>query len=252
MLVGKALSERLGKFILRLGLFRGVVVITGASIIGSVLVTMVVVYLLSGRLNWFALIIAAVVPGVIGPFFSYVLLNQLHELERARENMSTLAITDDLTGAFNRRHFMKLSEQELGRARRYQRALSVILFDADDFKTVNDTYGHLCGDLVLTTISKTCQGKIRDQDVLARYGGDEFILLLPETDSTDARLLAERICRTIEVCQIICEQHAAHVTVSVGVTTLSQESLTINTLISQADQALYRAKQAGKNCVMVM
>ena len=141
------------------------------------------------------------------------------ELEKVREEVHALAITDDLTRTFNRRHFMNLATQELERAKRYRHALSIIIFDIDDFKSVNDNHGHLCGDAVLRELSTTCQTILRQCDILARFGGEEFILLLPETNEASALKVATRLCQLVAIQVVEYKDAQIRVTISAGVTT---------------------------------
>ena len=177
------------------------------------------------------------------------------DLEEANRKLEELAITDGLTGLFNRRHFNKLFTSELRRARRFGRLLSCVFVDIDHFKKVNDTYGHDFGDVVLretAQILKSCTRE--DVDIIARYGGEEFILLLPETYAVGAVNFAERLRHEIESKEYTYEKKVVRVTASFGVSTLQadikqQETQQMKRLIFEADQALYSAKESGRNQV---
>ncbi|MBE9524480.1 MAG: diguanylate cyclase, partial [Chloroflexi bacterium] len=186
-------------------------------------------------------------------------------LENARlyEETHKLAITDSLTESFTRHHFLALSDREYQRAYRYQRPLSLIMMDIDNFKMVNDTYGHPVGDQVLNKIIKLCKDNLRESDIIGRYGGEEFAILLPETPgkaqhphheddtSASAVTVSERLRNAIESTPIITKNHDINITVSIGVTELSEHSENITTLIQQADDALYQAKRGGRNQVVL-
>jgi diguanylate cyclase (GGDEF)-like protein len=247
-----AIYNWLRGFLMRHGVARTVIAFTFLSIIVSVLVTILVANLFSDGPGVIGLAIAVAVPAIVGPLFTYLQLSLLHELERTREEVRALAITDGLTRAFNRRHFIGLAGRELDRARRHALPLSIILFDADDFKKINDTYGHLCGDAALQQISASCQTVVRRHDVFARYGGEEFILLLPGTGAADAHIVAERIRQLVAETGIECTGRSIRVTISIGVTTLQGEKATLDELLARTDRALYEAKAAGKNCVRVV
>ncbi len=170
-------------------------------------------------------------------------------IEKARlfDETQRLAITDGLTGVFNRRHLLLLCEQEYERTRRFRHHLSVIMADIDHFKLVNDTYGHPTGDLVLQTLARLFQENLRTVDLLGRYGGEEFLLLLPETNYEQAMAAAERLRAQIELAHT-SEISPVAVTISLGVASgEATDSLTLNALIKLADDALYAAKAAGRN-----
>ena len=183
------------------------------------------------------------------------LYNSLQEELKTRKEMEEelrrLAITDALTGCFNRRHFMNLAQNEYLRSIRYHHSLSIIMLDIDHFKIVNDTYGHPAGDDVLVQVVQLCQKNIRHNDLLARYGGEEFIMLLPETCAMDAQALAERMRKEFQNHPIYREGDISiHTTVSMGIATLSpQRSIPLEKLLKYADEALYRSKENGRNRV---
>ncbi len=160
------------------------------------------------------------------------------------------AITDPLTGLYNRRGFTDLAEHELVRAQRFNRPLSMILIDIDHFKEINDSYGHLMGDKILTAVSSNCKAELRQVDIVARYGGDEFIVLLPETSLQEAMPAAERLRARIESLRSPFNGDTISTTICIGVTEL-QPGDTLKSLIERTDQALYRAKQSGRNQVGV-
>lgn len=162
-----------------------------------------------------------------------------------------LAVTDELTGLFNRRHFFETATHEFRRARRYERQLSVIMADIDRFKTVNDTFGHDAGDGVLRGIAGRIQEILRDVDVAGRYGGDEFIILMPESGLMAGGSAAERLREKIAGTPIpVGGGGAVSVTLSMGVAALSERVETLADLVREADAALYQAKQQGRNRVV--
>jgi len=162
-----------------------------------------------------------------------------------------LAITDELTDIFNRRHFFDLAEIEFSKAKRYSHPLAALIVDIDHFKQFNDRYGHLIGDLVLREVAHMLQNSLRDSDVLGRYGGEEFSILLPVTETKAAVYVAERLLTRVADTPVQTEEGALQVQLSIGVATLSKETSTLHALINRADQAMYMAKEAGRNCVAV-
>ncbi len=159
-----------------------------------------------------------------------------------------LAWHDPLTLLMNRAHFMHRANEELARARRYQRPLALLLLDLDHFKRVNDDYGHLAGDEVLASVSKRWQSELRNIDLIGRIGGEEFVVLLPENDLAAARIVAERLLQAVSGRNFYSEGRAISCTVSCGIAILGQETH-LDELLRRADQALYRAKDKGRNRV---
>jgi diguanylate cyclase (GGDEF)-like protein len=157
------------------------------------------------------------------------------------------AITDPLTGLYNRRGFFELGRREVERANRFARPLTAMMIDIDLFKQVNDTKGHSIGDQVLAGVASQIEHQLRQVDLPGRYGGDEFIALLPETDLFNAYQAAERLRRSIAKVIYPTENEPVRITVSIGIAALKHSSETLETLIERADQALYSAKQAGRN-----
>ena len=159
------------------------------------------------------------------------------------------SITDGLTGLFNRRHVLALADQEYARARRFERPLSALMIDIDHFKQVNDTHGHATGDQVLAEVGRRLRSSVRTIDIVGRYGGEEFVLVLPETALPGAGLLGERLRRGMAASPIATLAGALSITMSVGVATTQPTVSDVATLIANADSALYAAKQAGRNRV---
>ena len=159
-----------------------------------------------------------------------------------------LASTDHLTGAFDRRAFRKAAEHDIALARVANRPLSLILFDVDHFKQVNDTYGHGVGDAVLKNLVATCQAALDVNACLGRLGGEEFAVVLPGRDLAQGLAVAERLRLAVDRLVTSSEGASACVTISLGVTTLMQGAQTLDKLLAQADGALYDAKASGRNC----
>jgi two-component system, cell cycle response regulator len=167
------------------------------------------------------------------------------------EEIYRLTITDGLTGIANRRAFEEKIEAEVYHALRHDRPLSLVMFDLDHFKKVNDTYGHMAGDHVLKTVASIVRSRIRQGDVLARYGGEEFALLLRETPKGTAAQLAEEIRVAIANSEVTFEDRIIPVTVSMGVAEATPDLRTPHQLVKVADARLYDAKREGRNRVAV-
>jgi two-component system, cell cycle response regulator len=167
------------------------------------------------------------------------------------EELYRLAILDALTGLYNKRYLMDYLQREIDRSARYNRPLAVILFDIDHFKSINDTMGHLAGDLTLRELARRLRTEICKDDLLARYGGEEFAAILTETDQAAGAELAEQLRRTVENHPFSFEGRRYEVTISLGVASIQgDEELPPQELIRRADEQLYRAKHEGRNRVV--
>jgi diguanylate cyclase (GGDEF)-like protein len=168
---------------------------------------------------------------------------------RLYEHVEKLATTDGLTGLLNRRTFNSQLAARLREAQRYRKHLSLLLVDIDHFKKVNDTHGHPAGDSVLRGVAAVAASQARETDLVARYGGEELALVLPETDSAGARAIAERLRAAVASADHPTEKGHLRVTISLGIATWPGDGAAAEELIEAADKALYRAKQAGRNRV---
>ena len=184
------------------------------------------------------------------PAIATVLAISARNVQLQRE-LQEHGVYDGLTGCFNRTHGMQVLDTELKRARRAQTPLSLVMFDLDYFKSVNDRYGHLCGDAVLTAVGKLMRKLMRNSDVKCRYGGEEFLVLLPDTPYDGAVQVAESLRREIGKTSVVWNGETVVTTASVGVAVAQVGELDAHTLIGRADAALYRAKNEGRNRVCV-
>lgn len=163
------------------------------------------------------------------------------------EEIYRLTTVDGLTQIFNKRYFLDTLEREISRCHRYGRDLALIMMDIDHFKQINDSYGHLAGDYVLKQIASVVHSKIRREDIFSRYGGEEFVILLPEITGKAALVTAEKVRKLVEKHRFRFEDQDIAVTLSLGVSTLSAEVRDSQEFIRQADTKLYEAKNAGRN-----
>ena len=172
-----------------------------------------------------------------------------HELKK---HIEVQAWTDYLTGLSNRRHFVDLAVRELARAIRFQRPLSLLVIDFDHFKDINDTWGQRAGDIVLQEVSRVLRQALRDEDILGRIGGEEFAVVMVETEGVDAVEVAQRLCATVAETSIVQEgSERIRVNISIGIAQLKNRKIDFNCLLNEADQAMYGAKQAGRNQVFL-
>ncbi len=174
-------------------------------------------------------------------------------LENARlfADVQRLALTDGLTGLHTRRHFFELAYEEFYRSRRYNHPLSILMLDLDHFKKVNDTYGHAAGDTALEKTAATCKSLLRSQDIIGRYGGEEIVILLSETNIEAAEMIAKRVWKAIREMDIPTKKGTINLTVSGGIAGDNIEEQNLIDMIEAADQAMYAAKEAGRDQIVV-
>ncbi len=176
------------------------------------------------------------------------ILSDITEEKKFERKLHAMATTDSLTGIENRRNILEIGERALAYAARYKRDLSILLFDIDHYKKINDTWGHQAGDRVLIEITQLCRNQIRESDSLGRYGGDEFILILPESSHPTALIVAEKLRSAIAETNISLGRSTIKVTASFGIATLNKGE-TFTDLFNRADQRLYQVKRSGRNRV---
>lgn len=174
------------------------------------------------------------------------------EVRRAKERLSTLAVKDELTGLYNFRYLHSRLEEEFKRSERYKEPLACLMIDLDDFKIVNDTFGHDVGDKVLAQVGDRLLESVREVDVAARYGGDEFLLILPSTNFSGAVTVADRVWHSLSRKSFECDGRTLKVTASIGVALYPSKDIeSKESLLKAADEALYGAKDAGRNGIGV-
>jgi diguanylate cyclase (GGDEF)-like protein len=179
-----------------------------------------------------------------------LIYSNVTDIVRNAEELERLATTDGMTGIYNRRHFLALADREWARARRYGRPISFLMIDIDYFKSINDEFGHQVGDEMIVHLANLARDCKRECDVLARIGGEEFALLLPETDLAQAQVVAERLRSEVAANSLVVASRSIPATVSIGVATSVAAMNDVSHLMKAADQALYDAKRAGRNRVI--
>lgn len=226
-------------------------------VLGALTLLFIVGYVAYAARNWNDPDLIVSVVFFFGAFYvfhvSYLALQTTTQLQRMafleEEN-----ITDPLIGIYNRRHLDRRLHEEVVRSQRNHRPLSVLLLDIDHFKRINDNYGHQAGDLVLIRLARLIEGSIRATDITARYGGEEIVVIAPDTPPTVAARLSERL-RTVVEQTVFIPRHddpaakEVRITVSIGVATTGPGLADVETLLRATDEALYCAKRAGRNCV---
>jgi diguanylate cyclase (GGDEF)-like protein len=174
-----------------------------------------------------------------------------HNLQKKNDELQQLSITDGLTGLYNRKHIMDLFDLEITRSRRHDNGLVVLMLDIDHFKKVNDTYGHQVGDRVMQQVAELLDQAVRDCDHVGRYGGEEFLMVLPDINIQDAAVVAERVRQSVAKLQCGGKEEAFSITISIGIAGYPTDGENAELLLSSADNALYQAKTDGRNCVVV-
>jgi diguanylate cyclase (GGDEF)-like protein len=212
---------------------------------------------LTGLMMWFihrpllprdGYVISFICPLIIAPPILHFLLKLTFELNNQEQKMRELAQTDSLTKLLTRRAWFEFAEQYQVISKRQKQAVSLLMLDLDNFKKINDEYGHLAGDAIIRELSNISKLICRESDIVGRFGGEEFIFLLPNTNAEQACALCERLHDQIRSCTVEFEQHQLKFTASIGIACQTeQHSHSLDHLISLADDALYKAKSHGKN-----
>ena len=179
------------------------------------------------------------------------LQQRLTDIEQLKNRIREQSIRDPLTNLYNRRFLNEFMEREQALARRNQKPLAVVMLDLDHFKQLNDQFGHQTGDKVIEMVAKHLLRQSRRTDILFRYGGEEFLVILPNTNATQARHLAENWRVHVEQAQVFAKHQAVNITLSAGVAVYPEHGTTAFNLIQAADEALYQAKAAGRNQVVM-
>jgi diguanylate cyclase (GGDEF)-like protein len=234
----RVLLRRYGILTITLGM-------TLLSVVLSVGITWMVNQLMGGGPLGEGLLIAILAPLLIAPLMSVQMLRLLHRLDAAEQQLQLLSHTDELTQTYNRRYFMQYAEQEFKRSQRSNERFSVAIVDLDNFKQINDGSGHLVGDKVLREVSRIFREHLRDTDVFARYGGDEFIILLPQTNLEQVQAWAARIFQALVDKPIQTDGLTVQLGYSMGIAVFEPDLRELDDLLKQADNALYRAKHQG-------
>lgn len=242
---------KLRGFLRKLGFVPATALLTAVASGASVAIT-VAVMAITGDFDARGVLLAACVPMIVATLMSLQFLKMVFQLDAAEAELKKLAITDELTGIYNRRYFLDSAEREMARALRFGKPFSCILLDIDGFKRINDGYGHNTGDEILKAVASTCLRHCRKIDTFARYGGDEFYFLLPECTQEEAKTFAERIRWAVERIRFEYEKQPVPVTASLGVQTFKGPEDSLDRLLIRTDSAMYAAKQAGKNKVSVV
>lgn len=238
-------------FIRRHGVYKAVIVGTLLLIAFVAVGTAAVSWLLHRNVELNPIYFSILITLLIGPMVLHILVSLILHIDRSEEKLRALSIMDDLTDVYNRRFFLEQMEKELSKAQRYGTVFSVLAVDVDHFKQINDTYGHLAGDAVLQSMANTCMNNLRAMDFFARFGGEEFMFLLPESDKINVEAFAYKVLTALENSTVVYEGQEIRFTVSIGVKTFDTATHSIDGMLKEVDRALYQAKRNGRNCIVV-
>lgn len=237
-------------FIGKLGFWRALVLTVLASIALSHLASLIVSVFEGGIAEYYPthIMMATIVPLLVTPWISAVVLYLLVELDKAHSALTVLSRTDALTQTFNRGYFNAALQAEILRAARHDQPLSILLADIDHFKQVNDNHGHDAGDAVLRQLARVWRSQLRTSDILARFGGEEFVVLMPHTNNDGVQVIADRLRKSAEQMQTRFGDSKIDVTVSIGIAQFENNE-SAEQLLRRADKQLYAAKRSGRNRV---
>ncbi len=242
------------QFLISLGTFKVVLVITAISVITSLIVTALALQVFPSPpdMGYLAYIVATIVPLIVAPAVSFILVQQYQEIHLLELEMRELATIDFLSGLLTRQAWLTQTEQYTSLAARNKSQFSILMIDLDDFKNINDSFGHAAGDKVITSFGKTLKNVARTSDIAARFGGEEFALFLPETTLEQAQQFSQRLHHEIRHTVIPSNDNKISFTASIGISIYTPDNpFDIDQLLSQADIALYLAKDQGKDCTAV-
>lgn len=240
----------LARIALRVGVPRATAALVGLSVVASVGLTAGWHLAAGWTFSTRSLLMSALVPIPIASVCAWFTLRLVVALEIALGRVEDMAMTDPLTGVRNRRYFMQVAAREFDRAARHGQPMALVLIDVDHFKRINDRHGHQAGDASLVDVARACGQALRERDLLARFGGEEFIVMLPGTGQREAVRVAERMRRAVHAeLRLPDMSDPGAVTISLGAVATSRSTPTLDVLIQAADQALYDAKRAGRDRV---
>jgi len=238
--------EKIKGWFLKIGIFRSVIVLVFLAIIISVLLTTGIILLTGGKITRPVIIATVITPGATTALFSIIILRLLFDLDEADQKFKDLSRRDDLTGISNRWSFIELAERELERAIRYGVEFSIVIFDINDFKQINDRFGHIVGDKMLQEIAHQCQVRIRNTDHIARWGGDEFVVLVPQSEEVDLDQYCTRLIQIIRNIHLIDNNQSIRVSASIGSKRYTDNVSSIDEILQLADSDMHQIKDENR------
>lgn len=237
----------MSKLIVRLGFYLSVTLLTAFAVFISLLVTPIVLSLTDEKITVVSYLIATVISLIVAPSVSSLFISQFFKIYTLEKEIREIAMYDEMTGFLTRRFFLQYAESHVSLANRAKTEFAIMVLDIDNFKKINDKYGHMAGDKVLNEFGLLCLKHKRKEDFFGRTGGEEFTFLLPNVDASGAKSYAEKIRQQVERLEIEFDQSTIRCTVSVGFVSYLSSKVPLESLIRSADDAMYRAKKTGRN-----
>ncbi|MDH5718301.1 MAG: GGDEF domain-containing protein [Spirochaetia bacterium] len=240
----------LKNIIIKQGLLKSILfftlIIVFLSVLGTSIITLILTGVLPDKIGFF---ISTIMPAILVPSVGLWHFKLIIELHATQQKLYKYSFIDELTNTYNRRYILEILQKEMSRAKRYNTNLSIMILDIDNFKKINDNYGHLEGDKMLKRFADSCKANMRDNDYFGRYGGEEFLYILTNTEKENAVLFAERLREMIVKLCLISEDKKISLTTSIGVSEYKIDTDDLDSFLDRTDKALYKAKEKGKNCV---
>lgn len=244
--------QRFYAWVLNLGLLRALALTTLIATSTSVALTAIIMLIVPGSADffWYGMLVAVLSPALSAPGLAHLAFTMVYQLNAAQSALTRAAKTDALTGVANRRFFLEEAEQTFSETKAHGGLFSLVMIDVDHFKSINDSHGHGVGDAVIRDVALACRDALRTTDTFARFGGEEFVALLRDTDTVGAARIAETLRQTVAALAFD-NQAPASVTVSLGVASYLASGTSLHDILNEADRQLYAAKAAGRDRVMV-
>ncbi len=248
----KKLLENIETAMLKLSYLSSMLLFTPFIIFLAVVISVVAELLIFGRIRPWSIMFSIGIPILLAPPFIYVFSRLLKQVNQLNKKLEHKANHDPLTGVYGRHFILETINLELSRFSRHGNQFSILFIDLDDFKPINDMYGHKIGDEALIALAKNINSCLRDIDILGRYGGDEFLVCLPETSAAKAKVIAQRIQHCLINSLDSISDHDIKITASIGIYSPPDAAIDTQFIIEHADKAVYLAKMKGKNRVEVV
>ncbi len=248
----KKLLNLLEAYFLKIGNLSSTIVVTLVIALCSLFLGAVTELIIVNSISRWTIVLTGGIPLILAPPFIYIFFQLLAKLHTLNQQLAHRANHDQLTGVFSRHYLLESINRELSRFSRHGNRFTVLFIDVDDFKAINDSFGHQIGDETLVVLAKSINSCLRDIDILGRYGGDEFLVCLPETNAIKAKVIAQRIQHALQHSLQTVNTHNINITASIGIYSPEDSAIDSEYIIEHADKAVYLAKMKGKNRIEIV